>query len=185
MDLIQDATLGLNSVLTKRKKNHFPLENPGRKKTEEKFSSLLQSEKPKSDFCTNWPASAPNNSSTKAIFASKYRVCDLKCLHNGPFVMALTEYLSASVSFFFGPRIKSFLVFLLPCFPHFCHSYYFMKSDSWYSVSFQFPFQQSQSISSFPCQPLLSARHNVPKISQCQETSLKVHEIKFYIPLNF
>lgn len=40
MDLIQDATLGLNSLLTKRKKIISPPENPGRKGTEEQSSSV-------------------------------------------------------------------------------------------------------------------------------------------------
>lgn len=40
MDLIQDATLGFNS-LDRDKKNNFPLENPGRKGTEEQYRSMV------------------------------------------------------------------------------------------------------------------------------------------------
>lgn len=81
-------------------------------------------------------------------------------------------YICLRLSLFLWAKKKNhswFLCFL--AFSHFCHSYYFMKSDSWYSVSFQFPFQQ----------PCLSAHYNVPKISPYQEAILKLHSATFVI----
>lgn len=66
------------------------------------------------DFHSERPTPAPNNSLTEAIFASNCTVCELNCLHNGTFIMALI-YLSLSLSFSVSQEEKSFLVSLLPC----------------------------------------------------------------------
>lgn len=91
-------------------------------------------------------------------------------------------YLSSSVSFFFGPKRKSFLVSVLPCLSPFLSQLLF--HEIWLLVFgfFSISFSAKPKRSLLPCQPPLSAQHNVPKISLYQETTLELHSIKFPIP---
>lgn len=182
MDLIQDATLGLNSLLTKRKENDFPLENLGRKGAEEQFSNVLH--------CTqrnlNQISALTGQAQLTIIISQKQyllptTVCKLNCLHNGPFVMALM-YLSFSVSFFCGPRRKSCLVSVLPRLSPFLSQLLFHEIWLLVFCFFSISFSAKPEHSLLPCQPPLSVQHNVPKISLDQETILKLHSIKFAIP---
>lgn len=92
------------------------------------------------------PSSTPahSNNFTEAVFAPNYTVCKLNCLHNGTFVMALI-YLSYSASFFSGPRRKSFLVSVLPCFsPFFVTAIISWNLTPGILFLFNFPFSRAQ-----------------------------------------
>lgn len=132
------------------------------------------------DFHSERPTPAPNNSLTEAIFASNCTVCELNCLHNGTFIMALI-YLSSSFSFSVSQEEKSFLVSLLPCLFPFLSQLLF--HEIWLLVFsfFSISFSAKPDCSLLPCQPCLSAHYNVPKISPYQEAILKLHSATFVI----
>ena len=120
--------------------------------------------------------------SPKAILASNFTVHELNCKHYDPLVMALT-YMSSFYIFFFAFGQEEYSSWFLCClvFPHFRHSYYFMKSDSYNSATFQFPFQTKPKYTLLLCQPLHRAgqrtKDNVPRISLYQGTILILHLI--------
>ncbi len=91
-------------------------------------------------------------------------------------------YLSSSVSFFFRPRRKSFLVSVLPCLSPFLSQLLFHEIWLLVFCFFSISLSAKPKHSLLPCQPPLSAQHNVPKISLYQETTLKLHSIKSAIP---
>lgn len=91
-------------------------------------------------------------------------------------------YICLLLSFFFGPRRKSFLVSVLPCLSPFLSQLLFHEIWLLVFCFFSISFSAKPKRSLLPCQPPLSAQHNVPKISLYQETILKLHSIKFAIP---
>lgn len=136
----------LVSFLSKRKYIYIPLQKSW---NEEEWGRVLQcaalqSKEFKSDFHSSRPNSAHTNGFTRAMFASSCTVSKLNCLHNTIFVIALI-YLSSSVCFFSLDQDKNRSCFLC-CLAssHFCHSYYFMKSDSDILFAFIFLFRKAQ-----------------------------------------
>lgn len=141
MDRVGDATLGLKSHLTNREKMNSFLEI----RKDPRNSSAVGSTSQR--ILNQISSLAGQPQLTIMVPQKQYFLETTQCMlnypHNGPFGIA-KMYLSSSVfSVFFGLRRKSFLVLCCLSIPHFCCSYYFTKSDSWYSVSFQFPFMQS------------------------------------------
>lgn len=145
MDLIQYASLCLISHL-KRTQREKSLQKIHESDLRESSSVLHRSQRNPSQISTLRPTSARNNSFTEAIFASNCTVCKLTAYTMVHLLWPWYICLRLSCSLSQEENHSWFLRCL--AFSHFCHSYYFMKSDSWYSVSFQFPFQQSPTVPS-------------------------------------
>lgn len=166
------------TLLTKEENNNFPQENPGRKRTVQ-FSRVLHcSQRNLSQIS----ALTGQPQLTIIVSQRQYLLPTTLCASEIAYTMVhllWPWYICLRLCLFSLGQKENHSWFLHCCaFPHFCHSYYFMKSESWCSVSFQFPFEQSPSV------PSSHVKHLSENSILCQETTnipLK-HSIKFAIP---